>query len=102
MVTSLDNDDAMRVGAEYGMDGMRQFWNMHKSTQNIPEVKKKQQMNEKNGCAPVFQQTEIYRQNIPKVTQKRGDRDPHTNHKKNHQTTNNGQERQSTPMDYEL
>ena len=41
MVTSLDDDDdAMRVGAEYGTDGMHQFWNMHRSTQNIPEVKK--------------------------------------------------------------
>ena len=41
MVTSVDDDDAMRVGAEYGTDGTCQFLNMHKSTQNIPEVKKK-------------------------------------------------------------
>ena len=101
MVTSLDNDDGMRVGAEYGMDGTCQFWNMHKSTQNIPEVKKQQQMNEKNGCVPVFQQAEMYTKHTKSDT-KKGDGDPHTNHKKNHQTTNNGQERQSTLMDNEL
>ena len=40
MVTSVNDNDAMRVGAGYGPEGMCQFLNMHKSTQNIPEVKK--------------------------------------------------------------
>ena len=48
MVTSVNNDDAMRVGAGYGLDGTCQFLNMHKSTQNIPEVRKKQQIKTKH------------------------------------------------------
>ena len=71
MVTSVNDDDAMRVGVEYGPDGTHQFLNMHKYTQNIPEMKKKQQMNEKNQCAPVFQQAEIYTKHTKSDTKKK-------------------------------
>ena len=41
MVTSVNNNDAMRVGVGYGPDSAHKFLNMHKSTQNIPKVRRK-------------------------------------------------------------
>ena len=82
MVTSVNNNDVMRAGVGYGPDGMHQFSNMHKSTQNIPEVRKKQQMNETGWRTPVFQQAEVYTNHTRSVTKKKRGWKQNTNHKK--------------------